>query len=124
MKNKQKIDEDRSNIFRFEEAKDRMMNEGIQGFKFNYALEDIVQNRTSYECELKLSKSGDYLNIKLCKCTHEGHTSKYSSASCSLDSIQGIIFGGFSSRFWMLRKHFNSLDRVYYRKNQVPLYSW
>ena len=73
MKAKKRVDLDRDNIFRFEEAKDRMINEGIQGFKYNYALDDIVQDRTSYECELKLSKNGEYLNIKLCKCTHEGH---------------------------------------------------
>jgi len=33
-----------------------------------------------------------------------------SSASCYLNDILGIIFGGVSSRFWMLRKHFNSLS--------------
>ena len=28
-----------------------------------------------------------------------------SSASCNIDDIEGIIFGGFSSRFWLYRKH-------------------
>jgi len=30
-----------------------------------------------------------------------------SSASCSLDEIEGFIFGGLNSRFWMMRKHIN-----------------
>ena len=34
----------------------------------------------------------------------------HSSASCKFSEIQSIIFGGMSSRFWMLRKHINSLN--------------
>lgn len=30
-----------------------------------------------------------------------------SKASCKLSDIRGFIYGGFSSRFWMLRKHIN-----------------
>ena len=33
-----------------------------------------------------------------------------SSASCNIDDIQGIIYGGSSSRFWIFRKHMLSLD--------------
>lgn len=45
-----------------------------------------------------------------------------SSTSCNVDDIQGIVLGGISSRFWMLRKHFNSLkvDEL----NDLPFYSW
>ena len=32
------------------------------------------------------------------------YTEKTSNATCKLDEIQGIILGGLSSRFWMLRK--------------------
>ena len=39
---KKKIDKERENIFRFEEAKDRMINEKIHGFKYNYALDEEV----------------------------------------------------------------------------------
>lgn len=48
--------------------------------------------------------------------------SKSSSASCSIDDVQSILFGGMNARFWMLRKHFNSLslDELKY----VPFYSW
>jgi hypothetical protein len=32
------------------------------------------------------------------------------SKSYYMSEIEGIIFGGMSSRFWMLRKHINSLN--------------
>ena len=33
-----------------------------------------------------------------------------SSFTCKLSDIQGIIYGGFSSRFWIYRKHMIALD--------------
>jgi hypothetical protein len=33
-----------------------------------------------------------------------------SSSSCNIKDIQGIIFGGHSSRFWVYRKYFMSFD--------------
>jgi len=33
-----------------------------------------------------------------------------SAGSCKLKDIQGILYGGISSRFWLLRKHINSMD--------------
>ena len=45
-----------------------------------------------------------------------------SSTSCAVKEIKAIIYGGSSSRFWVLRKHINSM-----KKNQlkdVPFYSW
>lgn len=33
-----------------------------------------------------------------------------SNASTYVNDIQGIIVGGINSRFWMLRKHFNSMS--------------
>jgi len=47
---------------------------------------------------------------------------KQSSASCHVDNIYGLIFGGLSSRFWMLRKHINSLDSDSIKK--LPFYCW
>ena len=35
--------------------------------------------------------------------------SNISSASCRFDEIECFMFGGFSSRFWALRKHINCL---------------
>ena len=36
---------------------------------------------------------------------------KTSSASTFVKDITGITFGGIQSRFWMLRKHFNSMSK-------------
>ena len=47
-----------------------------------------------------------------------------SKASCKLNTIKGIMFGGISSRFWMLRKHINSIPLENLRLNKVPFYSW
>ena len=46
----------------------------------------------------------------------------HSSTSCCLSDINGIIYGGLSSRFWMLRKHINSLNNQ--QLKNVPFYSW
>lgn len=32
-----------------------------------------------------------------------------SQASCNIDEIEAFTFGGFSSRFWAMRKHINCL---------------
>lgn len=45
-----------------------------------------------------------------------------SSASCMLSEIDSFLFGGCSSRFWMLRKHINSQTRT--ELDKVPFYSW
>jgi len=50
------------------------------------------------------------------------YTSKKSNASCKISDINGLIFGGFSSRFWMLRKHINSLDS--YSLKHLPFHCW
>lgn len=35
------------------------------------------------------------------------------------------MFGGISSRFWMLRKHFCALNLAEHRKgNKIPFFSW
>ena len=47
---------------------------------------------------------------------------KNSSCSCHVKDIKGIMFGGHQSRFWMLRKHFNSMDKDTLEK--LPFYSW
>lgn len=46
-----------------------------------------------------------------------------SSSSCHIDQIKGIIFGGISSRFWMLRKHISSIQSLEKLRN-LPFYSW
>jgi hypothetical protein len=45
-----------------------------------------------------------------------------SKAGCYIKNIAGFVFGGFHSRFWMLRKHINSLPRA--QLTQLPFYCW
>ena len=45
-----------------------------------------------------------------------------SQSSCKLEDIKGFTFGGFSSRFWMLRKHINSMDREALKT--IPFFCW
>jgi hypothetical protein len=33
-----------------------------------------------------------------------------SNATCRIDEIEGFLYGASSSRFWMMRKHVNSID--------------
>jgi len=47
---------------------------------------------------------------------------KKSSASTYVDDIKSIVFGGMNSRFWMLRKHFNSMSSS--ELGMVPFHCW
>jgi len=47
---------------------------------------------------------------------------KISTASCRIDDIQYIMYGGFSSRFWMLRKDIISTPKN--KLHKIPFYSW
>ena len=46
------------------------------------------------------------------------------SGSCNLSDVKGILYGGISSRFWLLRKHLILLDRCKHTCGHVPFYSW
>lgn len=41
-----------------------------------------------------------------------------------LKDITGIVYGGISSRFWMLRKHMMNLDSCRHKHDRVPFKSW
>ena len=41
---------------------------------------------------------------------------KKSDSSCLLSDIQGFTFGGVSSRFWLMRKHFNQINFISQKK--------
>ena len=45
-----------------------------------------------------------------------------SNATCNINDIEAIIFGGQSSRFWMLRKCVNSMSKK--DLEQMPFFSW
>ena len=48
-----------------------------------------------------------------------------SSASFNIEDVEGIVYGGVSSRFWMLRKHLCSLSVEDHKKGEkIPFHSW
>lgn len=47
---------------------------------------------------------------------------KISSGSCNINEINNIIFGGTTSRFWMMRKHINMMDSD--QLKDLPFFSW
>ena len=47
-----------------------------------------------------------------------------SKASCKISDIEGFIYGPNSSRFWMLRKHINSVDVQPSVPLKLPFYAW
>lgn len=50
---------------------------------------------------------------------------KKSSSSFLISEVLGIMVGGASSRFWMLRKHINTIENDKIGKStQNPFYSW
>lgn len=49
---------------------------------------------------------------------------KNSRANCNLSLITSFIYGGLSSRFWMLRKHFCSLNFQAGAELNLPFYNW
>ena len=46
-----------------------------------------------------------------------------SKSSCSLDQIEGFIYGPFPSRFWMMRKHINQMETRDLLQNG-PFHAW
>jgi len=48
-----------------------------------------------------------------------------SKSSCLISDIEGIIYGGLSSRFWIFRKHINSMDRkLTENEKNFPFFPW
>jgi|TARA_B110000285_G_scaffold127678_1_gene143872 hypothetical protein len=49
----------------------------------------------------------------------------YDKSSCTtnVDDIEGIVYGGISSRFWLFRKHINSIDSIQELQN-LPFFAW
>ena len=50
------------------------------------------------------------------------YVQKKSKASCKVKNIKGFTYGGFSSRFWLLRKHINSMACS--KMDTIPFYCW
>lgn len=49
---------------------------------------------------------------------------KNSTSSFYLDRVQSFVYGGMSSRFWMLRKHINTKVKNKLFEEKVPFYAW
>lgn len=49
---------------------------------------------------------------------------KKSKASFKLKDVRGFIYGGVSSRFWILRKHMNSMNLEDFKVGKVEFYAW
>lgn len=45
-----------------------------------------------------------------------------SSSSCYISDIESFVYGPFTSRFWMLRKHIMMMDKTMIAK--IPFYGW
>lgn len=53
------------------------------------------------------------------------YVSTLSSACCSVEDIQNIIFGPTTSRFWIFRKHMNSFSPEKFQDEKaIPFLSW
>ena len=53
------------------------------------------------------------------KSKHKKYNLKQSQTTCNLDEVESILYGGFSSRFWMYRKHINVSE-----PSKFPFYAW
>ena len=77
------------------------------------------------EKKIKLTKKRKTdVNGKSIKTERIIYKKSKSKASCDLSEITGFLFGGMSSRFWMLRKHINNFKVVQGARVKLPFYSW
>ena len=131
----------------FHSAERSFKERKILCMKYNYSIDGDILN---YHALLKLSDDSSHLHIlkkniteekkyqleadplvidqirsKLAKSTLDmGYNLVNANSVIQLSEIQGIIYGGMSSRFWMLRKYFNSLEKITYKNDEVPFYAW
>jgi hypothetical protein len=62
-RNKKKIDFQRQNPNSFKEAKDRLISQEINCFKYNYSFDEETQNFNNFEATIQLSPDGRSLII-------------------------------------------------------------
>lgn len=141
LKSKERIDHNIANIEEILDIKEILKEKRIICYKYNYALEDIVQNFGSFPAIIEFNKRCDYIYIVNRK---PRETEKrdiltepvviedidddpefyQTTSSCStwVEDIESIHFGGFQSRFWMMRKHINCANPAGIKK--IPFYNW
>lgn len=49
-------------------------------------------------------------------------TRDWSTGTCEVKDIKAFVYGGFTSRFWLMRKHISSMEVPQLRS--LPFYSW
>ena len=80
-------------------------------------------NKIDEKDEKTLDKEAIQKQIGLYKWDDRMSFKRYlSKASCYVSDIESFVFGGFSSRFWLLRKHINSMDTV--KIGDLPFFCW
>jgi len=115
--------------------------------KYNYSLDEVVQNFSYFDAFIKISndekeiiilnqkprvvRSKDFdftdflMNLKRTKKNEKKeYTLKVSASSFSFKKVKGIIFGGISSRFWMYKKHINLMSLRDHKLELAPFYAW
>ena len=65
--------------------------------------EQVEKQKEDFKQSLKFDDIGNYDEDNFVE--GRDFSLEQSSASFDLDSVLGIVFGGFSSRFWVYRKH-------------------
>ena len=142
MKNKVEIDKAKEDVEEILSCEVYLRSNSIRAFKYNYALEDIVQNFPCFEAFIQLSADSKYLTIMTKKPVEikrgrdqkseeefedeeesdQDFVNSKSSASCYISDIKGILVGGIDSRFWMLRKYSITLKRN--QLQSLPFFAW
>lgn len=128
---KHKLDNEK--MLNIKALKQRLSKKRIHCVKYHFNLDQGMQNACQYQAEMYLDKEElvivnfkpeegffDDQNYKDAN-VYSAHRSK---ASFNINEIEGLIYGGFSSRFWMLRKHIISLSFRNVISEELPFFSW
>lgn len=86
----------------------------------------VAQDRIKRQITIKMKVKFDQLDVlsKLPIRDEDGHEymEYLSNTTTRFEDIQGFIFGPFSSRFWIYRKHFCTLEKTC--SHRMPFYGW
>ena len=58
-----RIDKSQEDVDEIDRIKEYLVNNRLAGFKYNYSLNEEVQNFTSYHMFIEFDESGEYINI-------------------------------------------------------------
>ena len=87
--------------------------------------EALKRNNISFEDNDDILNDFDDISSSDDESTNKDYKWKISSSSCEISNIKNLIFGAFSSRFWLFRKYMNQMKTVNFKtKSRIPFYSW